>query len=350
MKQDKLKLLVIAASVLILLTEKGFGQGSEWKVLSLKGKWKFSIGDDKKWARPDFNDRDWEEIYAPSPWEEQGFYGYDGYAWYRKHFYCPASVKGKLLTLNIGRIDDVDEVYINGRLMGQTGSFPPDYATAYDAERKYTVPESLLKMNADNVISIRVYDAELGGGIMSGDLGLFARSYPIQPEIALDGFWKFRIGDDQEWKDNEYSDRDWKEIIAPAFWETQGYRNYDGYAWYRKKIFIPASMKDKQLVLMLGKIDDKDETFFNGRQIGQTGDINGEYTNDRDYQMFRGYFIPKDAIKYNSDNIIAVRVYDGFQDGGIYSGPIGITTRERYSQMWKKQKGQKSFWELLFGN
>jgi len=348
MKTDKIKLLLIAASVLMLLTENAFPQNEEWKAVSLKGKWKFSIGDDKSWARPDFNDKSWEEIYAPSAWEDQGLYGYNGYAWYRKHFFCPASLKGKSLTLNMGYIDDVDEVYLNGRLLGTSGSFPPAYETAYNAERKYTVPESLLRLNGDNIISVRVYDAELGGGIMSGDLGLFAHSYPINPEIALEGFWKFRTGDSpEEWKAGGFNDNSWNEIVVPSFWETQGYRNYDGFAWYRKKVNVPASLMNKQLVLMLGKIDDKDEVYFNGMLIGHTGDLRDESTNNRDYQMFRGYFIPKNIIQ-SGENVIAVRVYDGFQDGGIFQGPIGITTQEKYTQMWKKQKKQKSFWELFF--
>ncbi|MCU7490371.1 MAG: glycoside hydrolase [Ignavibacteria bacterium] len=347
MIQNKLKLFVITASVLTMLSQNAFGQESQWKAFGLKGKWKFSIGDDKKWARPDFNDKAWEEIYAPSPWEDQGFHGYDGYAWYRKHFYCPASVKGKSLLLQMGFIDDVDEIYINGKLVGSTGSFPPEYQTAYDAERRYPVPESILKISADNVIAVRVYDAELGGGIMSGELGLFVRQYPIWPDVALEGYWKFRTGDSPEWKNKDFQDNAWNEIVVPAFWENQGYANYDGFAWYRKKVVIPSWLNGKQLVLMLGKIDDKDEVYFNGRLIGRTGDLREESTNDRDYQMFRGYYIPKDIIT-NGNNTIAVRVYDGFRDGGIYQGPIGITTQEKYNQMWRKQKKHKSFWELFF--
>lgn len=346
--KNKIKILLITVSVLMLLSDNAFSQDNEWKAVKLKGKWKFSIGDDKKWARTDFNDRNWEEINAPSPWEDQGFHGYDGYAWYRKHFYCPTSLKGKSISLHMGYIDDVDEVYLNGQLLGSSGSFPPDYETAYNAERKYSVPESLLKFNGDNVISVRVYDAELGGGIMSGELGLYARSYPIAPEVALEGYWKFRTGDSYEWKDKNFNDNAWGEIVVPSFWETQGYRDYDGFAWYRKKVFIPSGLLGRQLVLMLGRIDDKDEVYFNGIQIGHTGDMSESSTNDRDYIMFRGYYIPKNIIT-NGDNIIAVRVYDGFQDGGIYQGPIGITTQEKYNQMWKIQKRHKSFWELLFG-
>ena len=62
----------------------------ENQILDLSGKWKFSIGDDSAWASPDYNDWEWEEIKVPSSWENEGFHGYNGFAWYRKSFELPA--------------------------------------------------------------------------------------------------------------------------------------------------------------------------------------------------------------------------------------------------------------------
>src|SRR5690606_33114607 len=59
------------------------------KVINFDGTWKFSIGDDKTWASENYNDENWETIKVPSSWENEGFHGYDGYAWYRKHFSLP---------------------------------------------------------------------------------------------------------------------------------------------------------------------------------------------------------------------------------------------------------------------
>jgi len=56
--------------------------------IDLNGEWKFRIGDNKDWADPAFSDAGWTTIKAPGPWEDQGFRGYDGYAWYRKKNYC----------------------------------------------------------------------------------------------------------------------------------------------------------------------------------------------------------------------------------------------------------------------
>jgi len=56
------------------------------RVINLHGKWKFSIGDKSLWGDRYFNDSKWEDIFVPSKWEDEGFNGYNGYAWYRTSF------------------------------------------------------------------------------------------------------------------------------------------------------------------------------------------------------------------------------------------------------------------------
>jgi sialate O-acetylesterase len=66
-----------------------------------------------------------------------------------------------------------------------------------------------------------------------------------------------------------YNDDDWSEIKVPARWEDEGYRGYDGFAWYRKKVRVPSVFKNRNVYLELGYIDDVDEVYFNGEKIGQ---------------------------------------------------------------------------------
>ncbi len=93
-----------------------------------------------EWISPKFDDSKWESIHVPSPWEDEGFNGYNGYAFYRKNITISSTYKDRMLYLNMGYIDDVDEVYLNGNKIGSTGSFPPNYNTAYNAERIYYIP------------------------------------------------------------------------------------------------------------------------------------------------------------------------------------------------------------------
>ncbi len=139
--------------------------------------------------------------------------------------------------------------------------------------------------------------------------------------------------------------------MVPRAWETQGYREYDGIAWYRKSFIIPAHLLRRDLVLILGKIDDLDQTYFNGELIGETGDLSGypgRISVDQEWQELRAYPIPEHLINRLGENVIAVRVYDGLFQGGIFSGPIGLAEASEFRAWRGRNKREKGFFDLLF--
>lgn len=343
--------------ILILFCCFVFAQNSsaeEWtKIIDLKGYWKFTIGDDLKWAEPDYDDSKWERITVPASWESEGFHGYNGYAWYRISFDYPSAADDYSLHIYLGYIDDVDEVYLNGKLIGKSGGFPPDYYTAYDAQRSYPIPDKYLKKGNKNTIAVRVYDSQLSGGILRGDIGIYAYTDGMKLDINLEGEWKFKTGDDEKWGEKNFDDSKWEKIFVPGTWETRGWIDYDGIAWYRLKFYLPANYKDEKLILVLGKIDDVDEAYLNGSKIGSTGDIYNamNYSNfGEEWDQFRGYYIPNELLKPGEENTIAVRVYDGYLNGGIYEGPVGIIKQDKYREYWKNRKQKNNIWDLIFGN
>jgi len=311
--------------------------------IKLKGDWMFILGDDMKFADPEYDDSKWTEISVPSSWEAEGFQNYDGYAWYRKTFTLDLESNEGHLILHLGRIDDVDEVYLNGEFIGRTGSFPPNYATAFNISRSYPVPASLFNKNGENVIAVRVYDSYASGGIMDGYIGIdnFTK---FKHSVWLSGTWQFRISDDMDWADPLYDDSDWEPIVVPTAWDSQGFSNYDGYAWYRKTFVYPKDDDSEHKILLLGKIDDFDEVFLNGIKIGSTGDMeNG--TNNNSWSKYRNYIIPKGVLKKGKENTVAVRVYDSSSRGGIYEGPITIIDTKDYREFWKiYRKNEDNFY------
>ena len=75
----------------------------------------------------------------------------------------------------------------------------------------------------------------------------FGCSQPDRPEnpvLPLNYQWKFVTGDDSAYKVPNYDDSQWANIDMDKIWEQQGYDPYDGYAWFRTKIFIPSSLKE----------------------------------------------------------------------------------------------------------
>lgn len=304
----------------------------EERLVNLRGVWKFSIGDNMDWADPEFDDSDWEEIYVPSTWEDEGFNGYDGYAWYRVAFELSGDVNLGTLSIELGYIDDVDEVYINGHLIGFTGGFPPDFYTAYNAFRKYPIPGDIINENGINTIAIRVFDTVLEGGIIKGNVGIYHEENPNHSGMYLSGIWKIREGDREEYKEAELDDDRWTEIMVPSFWRSlkHKFNPRRGYAWYRKEFTLSDDLKNvDDLVLVLGRIDDFDKTYLNGHLIGWTND-GRRYGSSNSYREYRIYGLLEKHLNRNGKNVIAVQVEDMGGNAGIYEGPIGICRANEY--------------------
>lgn len=296
----------------------------------LRGLWKFRIGDRSEWALPQYDDTDWDKIRVPARWENEGFRGYDGYAWYRTRFSLGTDLKNKKLTLELGYIDDVDEVFINGTKIGQTGSFSPRYATAYNALRRYEIPPSLIRFGEENILAVRVYDSQLEGGIVSGNVRIYSTGVLPPFHQDLTGTWLFNKG-------KTFNEQEHRSIQVPGAWENQGYNNYDGYAVYTRKIRVSEAIASQRLVLLAGRIDDADRVYINGEFIGETGDYSrrGSFESHRE---FRNYFIPPHVFKAGEDNILEIRVYDSGGFGGIQEGPVGLMTQDQFRAYWKSKR------------
>jgi hypothetical protein len=337
---------------LLFLTGGNRAHGDEWKsLLELSGTWKIELGDNPEWASPSLHDGKWDDIRVPAAWEDEGFPGYDGYAWYRKHFTVNKDLKSHTLYLLSGYVDDVCEVYLNGHLVGFQGEFPPHFVTAYDVPGQYFIPPQYINFDGDNVLAVRVFDQMMAGGITHGRVGLYELRDYLVPDLNLAGIWKFKTGDDMSWKNASTNDAAWSNVIAPAYWESQGYKDYDGFAWYRLHFTIPDDLKEKRLILLLGKIDDVDETYLNGTLIGKTGTITSGMSRANvgdEWTKLRAYVIPSGALRMDGDNVIAIRVSDVYLHGGMYDGPIGLVTREKYRK-WERKT--EPWWKMFeWGN
>ncbi len=319
--------------VLLLMSIKSMAEDEWERILNLRGTWKFSIGDQRRWAEPGYDDRNWEQINVPSKWEDQGFYGYDGYAWYRKAF------DGRSLSdphwsysMFLGYIDDVDEVYLNGHLIGYSGAFPPDYYTAYNAYRKYHIPNEFINFNGKNVIAVRVFDSQIEGGIVKGEVGIFVNRRDKGLSVNLSGMWDFALAPRNAGINNIPSeDANWEKVMVPGKWEDHGFRNYDGNAWYKKQVYIPKELANEGVVLILGKIDDFDDVYVNGEKVGTTKN-SPDYRQHSAYGKLRTYFVPTNMFKAGQMNTIAILVEDTGADGGIYEGPVGIIKQSEFTR------------------
>ena len=286
--------------------------------------WKFNIGDRQAWSSPNYDDSGWEYIRVPSDWENEGFNGYDGYAWYRIHIDGSQLDRKQTYSLLLGFVDDVDQAYFNGELIGQSGSFPPRYKTAYESNRKYPIPTSAINFGGNNVIAVRVLDEALNGGIISGNVGIYRSIYNEKLAQQLYGKWKFTKRDREEYNSVNLNDDYWETLLVPSFWDNQGHRSLDGVAWYRKTFELDFALDpNKTYYLSLGKIDDFDATYLNGKFVGSTNDTQ-RFGESGSFDRLRYYKIPRGLLNQRGKNVIAVRVIDIGYNGGMYEGSIGI--------------------------
>ncbi len=144
--------------------------------LDLEGEYRMILGDDLAYADPAFDDSGWAVTTVPTSDGHEGQYDdYDGYGWFRRSFVLPAAANGLNLVLSAGYLDDADEVFLNGVLVGKSGEFPPDSDSQWFERRLYPIPSEALRYGQENVIAVRLNDFSGGGGWYKGPVGIFSK-------------------------------------------------------------------------------------------------------------------------------------------------------------------------------
>ena len=81
--------------------------------------------------------------------------------------------------------------------------------------------------------------------------------------------WRYKKGDAPKASEKNFSDKEWEIVNLPHGLElvpeeSSGCSNYQGPAWYRKEISIPAQMKGKRLTLYFEGIMGRSRVYVNG--------------------------------------------------------------------------------------
>lgn len=107
-------------------------------------------------------------------------------------------------------------------------------------------------------------------------------------------------------------------LRVPGTWNEQSaaLRDYDGFAWYRVNVNVPADWAKKSLFLYVEKVDNACETFFNGVKVGVSGKLPPNYESGLASNQHR-YVVPPEIVKTDGPNLVAIRVYDHDGDAGF---------------------------------
>lgn len=165
-------------------------------------------------------------------------------------------------------------------------------------------------------------------------LGYLASKETFQPEKAATAVrerekpqflpvegWLFRtdpknVGMRDGWFRPGLDTRDWKPLRVDSNWESQGFANYDGYAWYRFA-FTAANRPGKKAMLRFGAVDEEAVVYIDGKLAGKHQE--GPNGWDKPFALDITNLLT-DSPK---EHLLAVQVFDSMAAGGIWK-PVAL--------------------------
>jgi hypothetical protein len=324
-------------------------------VIRLDSDWKFKGGDDLDWVRPDLDDKDWMNLRPYYSWDLQNI-DCSGYGWHRVAFTLPSQWKGKAekLYLYLGPINDTDQTFLNGQLLGENGELAkpetkPSNAFA-DAKDKASVARQYILSPGDgrlhwdrkNVLAIRIFAKKENGGFGRGNrlasitdplstyIAGWPPNYPIprnkETVMGMGDDWKVKVGDDPRWKSAIFDEGNWKTVKVARS------RHRDEVAWFRKRLVVPTTLRSDphftdDLVFDFGRLFDKVDLYLNGHSLDEYRIPSRDIVKYYPIALESVYYLPADApcIQWDRENVIAARVYnnhdwwgDGFRGGKLF--------------------------------
>ncbi len=135
---------------------------------------------DTAWTQAGFDDSSWESAPMPLVYPTD----FDGEYRHRRVVNLTALQATGIKTLELGPIDDFDQTYVNGQLVGQTDMMTPQF---WAAPRKYAIPAGTLKAG-ENIIAVRSYDWTGAGGFFGTD-----SSFKLG-DVSIGGTWRSTQG------------------------------------------------------------------------------------------------------------------------------------------------------------
>ncbi|MEI6071695.1 MAG: hypothetical protein WCS31_07870 [Verrucomicrobiae bacterium] len=279
-------------------------------------------------STPSPSDPRWKPVTVPGYVDEQRpDWKNSAVFWYRCRFTIdklPALSAAS--NLHIGAIKDEDDISLNGTPVGHTGrdNHVNDWLTA---PRFYPVPAKLLR-EGENELLIRIVN--LGGacGISAGPARMIwgADEKPktevslmdlaSRPPLDLVGQWLVLLADAGEAVQPADTDPRWKSKYVPGPVIDLENRS----VWCRRDINIKEIPAGARPVLVIGAVDDEDETYINGQKVGHIG----KDTNPKNYYTAqRAYAIPAGLLKVGANRIV-VKVNNLPPGPGSIVAPIQI--------------------------
>lgn len=140
--------------------------------------------------------------------------------------------------------------------------------------------------------------------------------------VSLRPAWRFHTDPDDSgaaagWAGESFDDGAWETLDAGRTWEDQGHPGYDGVAWYRRRVTVPAAWQGSPVRFVADGVDDEYDLYVNGQLIKHHGE-----RPSRSVWGWRTETRIDAALRFGQENLIVVRVNDWGDGGGLWRNVV----------------------------
>ena len=273
------------------------------------------------------------------------------FGWYACEFNMPEPLHGMDLIADLGIIDDSDETFVNGTMVGAIGKFPFGYAM--QTERLYHIPATF-KLER-NFMAVHVWNHWGVGGffgppVLKASLWRSSTNWNVaflgDKDVPYAGLNTAESLDEAVSLISDYDRLPWKNFARPSRQSSEW--SESSYALFKVSFTLAVDITPRRfgmprrfaspVVLDVGPVFDVAAFFLNGRRIGLVGRFpeNGSPGFTETAQRGR-LIVPPDAWSKDGNNELAAIVYRERGRGGhgipgiILANPLADTENSQFA-------------------
>ncbi|MBQ7650103.1 MAG: hypothetical protein IJS15_04045 [Victivallales bacterium] len=249
------------------------------------------------------------------------------FGWYGCEFDVPNSLAGMDVLVDLGIIDDADETFVNGTIVGAMGKVTG--GSAWQADRQYRIPDNILS-SSRNYLAVHVWSLWGFGGIAGAPVikaalcpsdAHWESSFYDAKSVPADGL---NSAESLEAALSLFSPTENKTTIpigAITEWEGDSH-----YAVFRTSFSLMADDKPRRfsssVILDMGAVFDVTAVFLNGRRIGLVGRFpEGDFPAFTEAAQRVRLAVPPNAWSKDGHNELAAVIYRERGRGGLAGQP-----------------------------
>jgi len=140
-----------------------------------------------------------------------------------------------------------------------------------------------LNVNKDTILTVNVYNWK--NTVKEGKIVLNQKRFaPHRTMMVIDDFWKYHSGDNPDWANENFDDRNWKVVKSESYKGRDSTFKDKNIGWYRFHFIADSSLWNKSLALLIRQLG-ASEVYYDGRLLYSFGEIGNSANTFRPSQV-----------------------------------------------------------------